>query len=70
MEKKRVIDTGTGTISVYYGDLGNPYVEIREGYHGESLGLYLEYDECLDELIGALNQVKEQKLKMQKTQPV
>lgn len=62
MEQKKVIDVGTGTITVYSGDLGNPYVEIREGYNGDSIGLYLEYEECIDELINALQKVKEQRM--------
>lgn len=70
MEKKTVIDTGTGTITIYYGELGNPYVELREGYEGESMGLYLEYDECIDELMDALSQVKEQRFNLNQIQPV
>jgi len=57
MEEKRIIDTGTGTITVFYGN-GNPYIEIQEGYKGNPTGLYLEYKECIDELIDALKATK------------
>lgn len=58
MEQKKVIDVGTGTLSVYYGDLGNPYIEVKEGYEGDAMGLYLEYEESIDELIEALKAAK------------
>ncbi len=57
-EQKKVINVGTGTITVYYERGDHPYIEIREGYSGDPLGLYLEYDECVDELIDALTLCK------------
>lgn len=59
MEEKKIINVGTGTITIYNEREGNPYIEIREGYEGEPVGLYMEYDECIDELISALQGVKQ-----------
>lgn len=58
MEEKKVINVGTGTITIYTEREGNPYIELREGYEAEPKGLYLEYDECVDELIAALQEIK------------
>lgn len=70
LEQKKVIDVGTGTITIYYGSLGNPYIEVREGYEGNPTGLYLEYEECIDELMDALRLAKEQRAKITIAKPV
>ncbi len=58
MEEKKVINVGTGTVTVYYERNGHPYIEIEEGYNSKPAGVYLEYPECIDELVCALTQCK------------